>query len=242
MKFFCELWMILIAACLLACTDYVADIDDAHEKYVSANNLTPQTPTERDPGVLWDGTIHEHRVITGHDAGLGSSGYWYDFTDEQSFFTWPVPKDDDSITFLPIIEACGGMCGTVSLVVGSSGDDAYVGIAFQVAGDNRPADISDWGGLCISYSSDLTITLLMGFGEVMDEFICWDRPMVKLVPGTEIKACYAWTDFKLRNWGCKHKMPVEDAIKSVAYLNFEFNDTVDRTGSFNITRIAKYGY
>ena len=116
------------------------------------------------PQFLWDGSADEEgRVVTGSDAK--TAGYWYDFNDANdggsSKFTFPpdIKKACDENWYTGtcyefMMETYGGIKGTVTL--GAGAENPYVGLGFNILNEEQEgADVSEWGGLCLEYSSGL---------------------------------------------------------------------------------------
>ena len=94
----------------------------------------------------WVGANSEYRVETGFDDGSDTYGYWYDYNDNKetadngpgsSKIVWPVDKgngySDEAMD--PIIDACGGVCGTATL--GGPYKYPFVGVGFNLSGGDQ---------------------------------------------------------------------------------------------------------
>ena len=118
-----------------------------------------------DSGFLWHGPDDsEGRVMTGYEDENGTSGYWYDYNDADeggsSAVLYPseIEKNDYDNFFGPLVEAYGGLKGTVSFGEGS--EYPYAGLAFNIGGEERPGvDIVDWNGICLSYVSNIAFSI-----------------------------------------------------------------------------------
>lgn len=223
-----------------------------------ASAITAQSYTAGD---MWnyENPNYRYRVKTYLDNGTNTSGYWWyadDHTDGgTSSVIWPAKRgtvfSDD--TFDPVIDYCHGLCGTA--VLSKTKDlfyDPFVVIAFHVAGQNESSGKPDAAnattgnlkdGFCITYSSDLPISLAIGLGEDGDKAVKYDNPMVTLPQSEKPNATntvgFQWSDFVQAGWGVNQEGQVidgETAAKQIVSLKF----TLQRTSgiyNFNIIDI-----
>ena len=207
---------------------------------------------------LWEGTTY--RVSTCEDNGTETSGYWYVFSDQQdggnSSIEWPVETDvmlgDDLGDGLnPVIEACGGVCGTFKLDAGEMKEEPFVGIAFNVAGrekgeSGKPygealdvADVVKWGAICITYSVDVKVKLELSMGRARDSaLVGFDLPYVTLPKclGAPEDVCFAWSRFKQGGWGTD-QITGEEVAKNLATIRFKIQGEDGTTGRFDVKGI-----
>ena len=220
---------------------------DGYEEVSSSSKVHPAMD-------LWDGASHEYRVITGLDKN-GSSGYWFAYADSgngmASDIVWPVNRGNafSDEAFDPVIDACGGLCGTIYFSKGTSTakQDPYVGVGFNVAGafGGKPiiTDASSWGGLCVIYTSSISIMVMMTFTNEGNEEVCYDRPIVTLDPVfEETEVCYRWSDFKQRGngWSCHVTLSGDEGSTRLGGINFEINGLEGTSGTFNIIGLGRY--
>ena len=104
---------------------------------------------------------NDYHVETGLDNGSETSGYWFSFGDDMSgvgSVKLPQPLGIEYTTGDEIYDYCMGACGELQFA-----KEGYLGVGFHVAGiidpldGNSPAakaNISSWGGLCVTYASD----------------------------------------------------------------------------------------
>ena len=202
----------------------------------------------------WFGSNGEARIITGHDVGTETSGYWFSLSDDAdggySTIIWPVSPgseySDNDMT--PIIEACGGLCGTTSLDKGQLTYNPFAGVGFLVAGeksdfDRFPAatDASDMGGICISYTSDLAPSLELGLGDDVEASIGYAAPMAAL-PKSRMGTTkfIKWSDFKQPSWyKGSVKINGEQAAKQLVSIKFKMQ-AAPGNYNFNIRAIGPY--
>ena len=205
-------------------------------------------------GDMWCGYDQIYRIDTDLDAGYDNSGYWYDYNDDSdggaSRIEWPVDRGNewgDDLALDPIIDRCNGVCGTFVLRKGTLNYDPYVGVGFNVAGTNDKgvllsADASAWGGVCVVYASDKTVTLEMGQDDATTAALNYDVPVVYMpasVTGTVQE--YAWSDFEQGGWGIGDKITGQEAAKTLAALKFKIQAEDGTSGTFNIISIGRYG-
>lgn len=149
----------------------------------------------------WSGANGDYRVDTGLDDGSDESGYWYTYSDDAnsgtSAITWPVPTgneyDDNALD--PIIDHCGGLCGQVTL--GAGYDYPFAGLGFNLTGpDQTGADVTAWGGLCITYTAGVAPILEIA-PENEATVTEYNNYMSKLkVAASASTLNLAWSDFK----------------------------------------------
>ena len=202
----------------------------------------------------WMGDGMVYQINTELDAGGEKSGYWFNYGDDAdggaSTITWPVPKGTEwsADALDPIIDHCGGVCGTFKLSKGTLTYDPFVGIGFNVAGSEDAdsevmvaADATAMGGVCIAYSVDVGASLEMGLGDAEDKALGYDNPFVTLTKSTAgtVKD-FTWANFKQAGWGDGKITGDEAATKHVA-LKFKIQAKDGTTGSFNIMSIGANG-
>ena len=147
------------------------------------------------------------------------------------------------------MEVCGGICGTAHLEAGTLEYKPFVGVAFNIAGttsyssdylaDADLADASAWGGICITYTSDLPATLELGFGAYKDVLLEYDNPFVTLAKASvPDERCFEWSAFKQAGWGRGDKITGEEAGAELATIKFKIQAADGTTGSFNITKVS----
>lgn len=193
----------------------------------------------------WSGPNGDYRVDTGLDDGSDESGYWYTYADDanggSSAITWPVPTgneyDDNALD--PIIDNCGGLCGNVSL--GAGYNYPFAGLGFNLTGpDQTGADVTSWGGVCITYSASVAPIL-----EVAPENEAtvteYNNYMSKLkVAASKTTVNLAWSDFKQESgWGVT--VPQASYLGMVAAVKVKFSGKAGTSGDFNIMEVGENG-
>lgn len=230
----------------------------------SASILTPETGSSGIPiknsmdvacegfgSTLWRGDAGEYVVMTGVDAGSETSGFWYIYADADdggaSRITWPIAMGNDysDEQLDPVIDYCGGVCGTYTLDQGTLEYAPFVGLGINVAGVDESgnlvsADVSFWGGICVAYSGDASMKISMGLGEELDRTIGYNYPSVSLPKSAEMRSgCFRWDDFTQEGAG-----PVtitgEDAATKLVSLRFIIQGMDGTTGKFNVNALGTY--
>lgn len=195
----------------------------------------------------WVGADAVYRIDTGLDAGGDKSGYWFTYGDDAdggaSKVTWPTALGNEYSTDAldPVIDECGGVCGTFSLDKGTLTYNPFVGIGFNIAGSDDAdsdvmvsADATAMGGICITYSVDAAASLEMGLGDAGDKEIGYDNPFVSLPKATSATMkTFEWSKFKQAGWGSGKISGTEAAAKLVA-LKFKIQAASGTSGAFNI--------
>ena len=200
----------------------------------------------------WYGADGNERVDTELDAGDDNSGYWYSYADDadggKSSVTWKVPAgnewDDNSLQ--PVVEACGGVCGTFALDKGGLEYNPFVGIGFNVAGADAggkaiPTNASAMKGVCIGYMVTAAATLELGLGDATDADIGYANPSVDLASAKSgaVKE-FEWAKFKQPSWATE-TISINDAIASLASIKFKIQGKDGTSGSFNIISVGDFG-
>lgn len=193
----------------------------------------------------WSGANGDYRVDTGLDDGSDESGYWYTYSDDAnsgtSAITWPVPTgneyDDNALD--PIIDHCGGLCGQVTL--GAGYDYPFAGLGFNLTGpDQTGADVTAWGGLCITYTAGVAPILEIA-PENEATVTEYNNYMSKLkVAASASTLNLAWSDFKQESgWGVT--VPQASYLTMIAAVKVKFSGKAGSSGDFNIIQVGENG-
>jgi len=190
----------------------------------------------------WDGTTdYEGRVETGSPEE--TSGYWFNYSDDyeggSSRFTFPSDVEPDIYDnfFGPLVEAYGGIKASVTLDEGY--DYPYVGLGFNVWSENQEGvDVSEWGGLCISYQSTIPFFIELG---VEDEAILTEY--VKYRASVSASNLITYVDFSWAKFKSSEFVGsvTEDVLKKVAAIKLRFEGEAGTTGDFLIQKIGSLG-
>lgn len=193
----------------------------------------------------WSGANGDYRVDTGLDDGSDESGYWYTYADDAnsgtSAITWPVATGNeyDANALDPIIDHCMGLCGTVTL--GAGYDYPFAGLGFNLTGpDQTGADVTSWGGLCITYTAAVAPVLEIA-PEDEATVTEYNNYMSKLkVAASASTLNLAWSDFKQESgWGVT--VPQASYLAMVAAVKVKFSGKAGTSGDFNIIEIGENG-
>ena len=194
----------------------------------------------------WNGVDGVYQVQTGLGNETETNGIWYSYGDDNeggaSKIIWNIPPNPEypRQPTDAIIDECGGFCGTANLNKGSLTNNPYAGVGFLVVGEtsttnNTPAagDASSWGGLCVTYTSDVDLQLELGLGEKIDSTINYTNPAVTLPAAKEAsilppkgkngnKVVVSWSDFKQpASYNGTIKFDGETAAKQLVSVRFK---------------------
>ena len=153
---------------------------------------------------MWNGFAAPLTTVeTGLDNGTETSGYWFSFDDDMSgvgSVKLPQPLGIEYATGDEIYDYCMGACGELQFA-----KEGYLGVGFHVAGIVDPLDgdlpaakanISSWGGLCVTYASDTDLEVILaytqegGFGNLSR------MPKMTLPKSIKLKTvCADWDNF-----------------------------------------------
>ena len=190
-------------------------------------------------GFIWEGYALEYQINTGI-----AEAEWYMFNDSaeggHSTITWPVPLGTEyySEAFDPVIDECEGICGTFNLNQGSMDHKPYVGVGFNLAGRAASeVDASAAAGICITYTSDVSVALLLGLSDEKEDAIGYDNPFTTLPKSeTASEVCTTWERFKQAGWGTG-KITGDEAAAALVAVKFKIQAADSTTGEFSITGI-----
>ena len=193
--------------------------------------------------LLWDGSKGDPQVPVEKQQG----GFWYTYDDGgyggTSAITWKVnPGDDGDMT--PVVEACGGLCGSFAIVQGN--DDfffPFVGFAFGFgANDKYTTDISAQKGLCVEYTTSFNIDVEIGLTGTREQAIGYANPTYVLTRTTEKRVeNIPWSFFEQPDWAPDVKLSGSDAAKEASSIRFVFRGDDGDSGTFSITKVGPMG-
>ena len=193
------------------------------------------------------------QVETGIGNESNTYGYWFSYGDDgdggASKVVWPVELGNEysADAMDPVVEHCGGICGTAALSKGSLTYNPFVGIGFNVVGeavgggDPVPGDASAWGGLCITYTSAAAPSLELGLGDV-DATIGYANPAASLAKAASAAATKSipWSGFTQPSWyKGTTKMSGTDAAAQLVAVKFKIQAAAGNY-DFNICAIGPY--
>ena len=221
----------------------------------------------------WIGAEENSSLIeTGLSEGGISNGFWFysysaNSLKEVQIDWYPayVPPEPSAHKLDGVVQSCGGICGTAifDTTKSTSYNPPSVGISFYVLQDTTTywgspgpfeGDASAWGGLCVTYTSDLDIKLELdntltqhslnqsGFGfRARTDTTCYAKPTAILPASqTGYTTKVAWSDFEQPyTFGCNSKLSGEEIAKQLQSVTFRIHGG---TGSykFNICAVGPY--
>ena len=150
-----------------------------------------------------------------------------------------------------MIDHCGGLCGTIEF---GKTANSEVGVGFSVAEEGKTADISSWGGLCISYSSEIGfyVYLLSELGNASDlnsnphiRFAALEKsekPVTSnfLDPMSPMTKCAKWENFSVLSEDYSVVRSGDGDAKKAKAIVFKFSGTPGAQRAFNIKSIGTY--
>ncbi|MBQ2559731.1 MAG: T9SS type A sorting domain-containing protein [Fibrobacter sp.] len=192
------------------------------------------------PTFHWDGAVDvEGRVITGSTDS--TSGWWFEYTDSNdqgtSKFVFPEDVEANAYNnfFGPLVEAYGGIKGQVMLQDGY--EFPFAGLGFNVLNeDQKGADITAWGGLCVAYESTVAFGLELAVeGEkTVTKYDNYKANVSKAPAGAAQD--YPWSKFKQGGWG--KAVDQATALTMIATVKLKFEGAAGTTGDFVITELG----
>lgn len=206
--------------------------------------LAQQDTLVVDRTFLWDGTIDTiGRVETGSPDS--TSGWWYEFSDDNdggsSYIQFPADIEtfDDALFFGHLAEYYGGL--DLKVLLGKGYDYPYAGIAFNVWNlEMKGADISAWGGFCLSYKSTLgfAIELVPEDEANVTETNNYKATVAKAASITT--EAFPWKKFKQdAGWGKEANL--DSVLAKTAAVRLTFRGLPETMGDFLIQKIASIG-
>ena len=136
------------------------------------------------PFETWNGADPAYQIQTGLGNETETNGYWFEYYDGTSYIDWVVYWEFPwEFVADPIIDRCGGLCGTAILKGGTTTEKQFVGFGFAVVGETSDTDYtlaagdaSAWDGLCVTYTSDADLLVQLGPGPI-------DNPNGRILDG-----------------------------------------------------------
>ena len=201
---------------------------------------------------LWDGSFDEEgRVLTGSDDE--TSGYWYDFNDLNDWLAAGASK----LTYPPDIkEMCDGnwYTGTcyefmmeayggikVGVSFGNASENPYVGLGFNIVNEEQEGtDVSEWGGLCLEYSSDVDfqVRILAEYGTMMTSG-CNHVASVEASESMKV-VDFPWSKFR-SSCGAGIPADADKILANAAAVQFRFDGKAGTTGDVYFKKVGSLG-
>ena len=198
----------------------------------------------------------DYQIQTGLENETKTQGYWFSYDDHEdggeSKIIWPGSIEIGNSQFAdaldPVIEHCGGICGTAALSKGALTYNPFAGVGFNVVGETSLADdtpvagdASAWGGLCITYTAAASPSLELGLGD-FDATIGYANPSFSLPRAASAQAnkVIPWSGFTQPSWyKGTTKISGEEAAKQLVSVKFKIQ-AASGNYAFNICAIGPY--
>lgn len=198
----------------------------------------------------------DYQIQTGLENETKTQGYWFSYDDHEdggeSRIVWPGSIEIGNSQFAdaldPVIEHCGGICGTAVLSKGALTYNPFAGVGFNVVGETSLADdtpvagdASAWGGLCITYTAAASPSLELGLGD-FDATIGYANPSFSLAKAASSLGYKAipWSSFTQPSWyKGTTKISGEEAAKKLVSVKFKIQ-AASGNYDFNISAIGPY--
>ncbi|MBR4784868.1 MAG: T9SS type A sorting domain-containing protein, partial [Fibrobacter sp.] len=207
------------------------------------------------PAFLWDAsTDTEGRVITGSPEW--TSGWWYDVYDHNdggnSYITYPADCELNTyynIPYAPMFEGYGGFTVTVELgeviELREGYLDPYAGVAFNIwnledNGDGYGVDISEWGGFCLEYSSEVDFYVEIGVEDerTVTEYNNFKAPIKSSSDTVLVEV--PWAKFAQElGWGKQADM--DSVLAHAAIVRVKFQGEAGTKGKFFMSKLGSLG-
>ena len=171
----------------------------------------------------------------------------------KSSIVWPVKFVDGVDSMAAVKDTCYGICGTAALDKGSMTYNPFVSVGFTLARDSSgnpvPVDVSNWGGICIVYTSDIAPALELDLGDSINMKVLNGAVPTASLPKSAFAhaiKCIPWSSFKIASWfkgddyGWKEDTGVK-AAKQLVGVRFRLQDKPQEGGYyFNVQSISAY--
>ena len=227
----------IVAGAVSSSSENVAASSSSEDANSSSSAKAPKNTA----ACMWKATHEYVPVNTGLDPDDEySAGYWYNFGDSfkggKSFIEFPI-NDDDQLNewenIVRLIGECGGYCGAFVLDRGSA-NEAYAGFGFNVAGVEDPmksnpidgvreGDISDWGGVCVTYAADQDVYLELE----ADSAALYEVKLDKSIDFVE--KCVTWNELN-----------AVESSEHARSIRLKMKSTEKMTGHLTVSALGKY--
>lgn len=210
-----------MAFALAACSGDTEDI--------SGTSTEPNT-VQADGGVLWNPSNGDYRVnftasVAALPKGAVADGHWYWEANSDSekggvaYISWPAKLTDGTDSLSSVIDSCQGLCGTAVLKKGSMTDSPFAGVGFAIARDKNgktvPVDVSNWGGVCMTYTSEADPLIVLDLGDSLEHELGDALPSASLnktKKGAETTECVSWEEFAISSKSKKLPEQWQDVV------------------------------
>ncbi|WP_295070830.1 T9SS C-terminal target domain-containing protein [uncultured Fibrobacter sp.] len=217
-NFYCGLAAFMVLAFTACSDDSAANAVEQPIALDSSSSIAESSVSEcRD--LIWFGNDPEEGVRVPVETCAESSwpknvvadGVWRIMETDgedggKSSIVWPVEFVDGIDTMAAVKDSCYGICGTAALDKGSLTYNPFVSIGFTLARDGSgnpvPVDVSNWGGICIVYTSEIAPALELDLGDSVNKVLDYALPSAVLMKSSvaaNIK-CIPWSAFEIPSW------------------------------------------
>jgi len=194
---------------------------------------------------MWNGYNGDTSITT----GFGQNHYWFPYSDMDggglTTFTWDYEDSwnytSNSAQVVTALTAkCKSICGVANLQESEHPDGAgnfYAGIGFNIVNDSKkPADITDWNGFTIVYTSDIDLTL--GIEEENRSSYKYDDFRATLPAATEpTKVTVSWEDFAQSGIGAQQEL--SKILKNIVMVDLQYFSKTSVQTEFKIYAIGQ---
>ena len=256
--------ILLTAAAMTACTDYKAQISEAHdEAQTNALRAAAEAAMEglsggepiADLPILSSGSSSDYSAIPCGDIWCGrqtphSEHYdvrWFSYIDSVgSYFTFDdTTTINSTVDFSSLVDNYGYVGGNYWLWTQSS-KSTYASVVAQIGNPDGSSywDVTSGGGICVVYSSTSQLKMMLSFIDEKED--CgYDKPMVLLPENGNtyppVVAEFTWDQFEQECWANK-PVNIYDVIIKLYGFDFQFAEKYsDNTGFFRIYSIGYLG-
>ncbi|MBO4830725.1 MAG: hypothetical protein J5534_15110 [Fibrobacter sp.] len=206
---------------------------------VTANSSSSAKPPKNTAACLWNASKGDYLVNTGFDPdSLHYAGLWYNFSDDPDGGVSEIHMPDVCVyegpeydCMVALLEFCGSYCAEFRFRKGLS-NEIFAGMGFEVAGFDNPyvsnpirlyGDISDWGGICVTYAADRDVLLKL----YTDSVTFYKTDLVK--SNEFVEKCITWD-----------ALNATEASKHASSIRFVMPGTDNTNGHLSIAAIGKY--
>ena len=206
---------------------------------LTANSSSSAKAPKNTAACLWNASKGDYLVNTGLDPdSLHYAGLWYSFTDDPDGGVTEVHMPDVCVyegpeydCMVALLEFCGSYCAEFRFRKGFS-NEIFAGMGFEVAGFEDPyvskpirmyGDISDWGGICVTYAADRDVLLRL----YTDSVTFYKADLVK--SNEFVEKCITWD-----------ALNATEASKHVSSIRFIMPGTDNTKGHLSIAAVGKY--
>lgn len=217
-NFYCGLAAFMVLAFTACSDDSAANAVEQPIALDSSSSIAKSSVSEC-RGLIWFGNDPEEGVRVPVETCAESSwpknvvadGVWRIMETDgedggKSSIVWPVEFVDGIDTMAAVKDSCYGICGTAALDKGSLTYNPFVSIGFTLARDGSgnpvPVDVSNWGGICIVYTSDVAPSLELDLGDSVNKVLDYALPSAVLMKSSvaENIKCIPWSAFEIPSW------------------------------------------